>query len=50
MSALKDRIHFQQMTKQSIKQDELLAANEWKQKEVEQQRLYYSKSNKKWLL
>jgi hypothetical protein len=41
-SALKDSIHSQQLTKQSIKQAELVAANEWKQKEIEQQKQWKS--------
>jgi hypothetical protein len=42
MSALKDSIHAQQMTKQSIKQAELDALNEWKQKELDHQKLWKS--------
>jgi hypothetical protein len=42
MSALKDSIHAQQMTKQSMKQAELDALNEWKEKELEHQKLWKS--------
>ena len=42
MSALKDSIHAQQMTKRSMKQAELDALNEWKEKELEHQKLWKS--------
>jgi hypothetical protein len=42
MSTLKDSIHTQQMTKQSIKQAELDALNDWKQKELDHQKQWKS--------